>query len=467
MAKTNGLDVVLILRESKSAKEPGRPIFNDMLTMITSGTADAILCWKIDRLTRNPVDGGQLQWLLQKGKIQCIRTFEKTYLPSDNVLLMSIEQAMANQYIRDLSVNIKRGNRAKLEKGGWPNQAPIGYLNDKINKVINIDLVRSPYIIKAFELYSTGSHSFKDISDILYRDGFRIKSGKKVFKGYIQRILMSVFYTGIMKREGKYYPGTHQALISKDMFDKVQKVMNDRGRPRPKKLFFPLRGFLKCANCGCSLTASIKKGHHYYYCTNGKQKCDEHKGYIREKYLYSLVSDLFTKVDFTERKIELMYRAAKEQSGLDTSYLDHALTNLRTEMESLTMKESRLLDTFLAEQTDKKLYDQKVIEIRNERVSLNKKIAELESRNPCATLEPTKKVFLQASRATKEFSDGDDFKKREVVENLLWNLSIKDKKVAQVSFKSPYAAMLKVPKNADFSTLWTLQDSNLPPPHCK
>ena len=81
LAKANNLEILTILRESKSAKEPGRPIFNEMMNMITTKKADAILCWKIDRLTRNPVDGGQVQWLLQNGQIKCITTFEKSYYP--------------------------------------------------------------------------------------------------------------------------------------------------------------------------------------------------------------------------------------------------------------------------------------------------------------------------------------------------------------------------------------------------
>src|ERR1035437_1537396 len=156
LAEDRNLEIVQILTEKKSAKAPGRPIFNEMMAAISGGKADAILCWKIDRLTRNPVDGGRIQWLLQNNKIKCIQTFEKSYFPNDNVLLMSIEQAMANQYIRDLSVNVKRGNREKLSRGEWNNKAPFGYLNDKVNKTIIVDPIKSKHVKRIFELYITG-----------------------------------------------------------------------------------------------------------------------------------------------------------------------------------------------------------------------------------------------------------------------------------------------------------------------
>ena len=73
---------------------------------------------KIDRLARNPVDGGQIQWLLQNSVIAHIQTHDRGYFPTDNVLMMSVEFGMANQYIRDLSVNTARGTSApRLGKG--------------------------------------------------------------------------------------------------------------------------------------------------------------------------------------------------------------------------------------------------------------------------------------------------------------------------------------------------------------
>lgn len=460
IAKAHNLEILSVLKESKSAKEPGRPVFDEMIKMIASGKADAILCWKIDRLTRNPVDGGQIQWLLQNNKIKCIRTFEKNFLPSDNVLLMSIEQAMANQYIRELSVNVKRGNRAKLERGEWPNHAPFGYLNDKATKTVIIDTIRHPYVLRTYELYLTGSYGFRDIAKTLYEEGLRTKSGKKVMINQIYRVLSSPFYTGLMVRDGKYYEGKHEAIISKEIFDNAQDMMSGRSRPRLKRLFFPLTGFMKCETCGCAITASIKKGHHYYYCTNRREKCDEHKSYMREKYLYEVFADVLENVAFSEKKIELMYRAAKEQSGLDSEYFDTALASLQTELNALKTKESKLLDTFLVEQISKEMYDERILVLRNDKVALNKQIRELQSKTPVFMLEPVKKIFLDASRARLEFLQGDDSKKRNILENLCWNLSIKNKSVAQVKLKSPYDVLFKAPKTGSISMLLPDLESN-------
>ena len=94
LAKRDGLDIVEEFVEKKSAKKPGRPMFGEMMARIQKGEAQGIVCWKIDRLARNPVDGGQIQWLLQNGNIAHIRTHDRSYYPADNVLMMSVELSM-------------------------------------------------------------------------------------------------------------------------------------------------------------------------------------------------------------------------------------------------------------------------------------------------------------------------------------------------------------------------------------
>lgn len=147
LAQASGIELVDILKESRSAKKLGRPVFAQMMKMINSGKAEGILCWKLDRLARNFIDGGLIIDSLQKSIIKEIKTSEGSHFPNDNVLMIAMQFGTANQYSRDISTNVKRGNRTKLEKGEWPNCAPFGYVNDKINKTIKVDKKKSKYEI--------------------------------------------------------------------------------------------------------------------------------------------------------------------------------------------------------------------------------------------------------------------------------------------------------------------------------
>ncbi len=118
LAKDLNLDVVKEFTESKSAKQPNnRPVFDDMLKRIEKGEADGILCWQINRLSRNLVDSGKINWMLQQGIIKSIQTVDKEYLPDDNVLMFSVESGMTNQFILDLKKNTIRGLKGKIERG--------------------------------------------------------------------------------------------------------------------------------------------------------------------------------------------------------------------------------------------------------------------------------------------------------------------------------------------------------------
>ncbi|MEK6901113.1 MAG: recombinase family protein [Nanoarchaeota archaeon] len=72
-AKNNGLFVAKEFHESKTAKEPGRGVFNEMLAEIEKGNASGILAWNPDRLARNSVDGGKVIYLVDTGKIESLK----------------------------------------------------------------------------------------------------------------------------------------------------------------------------------------------------------------------------------------------------------------------------------------------------------------------------------------------------------------------------------------------------------
>ena len=449
IAKDNDLDIVATFKESKSAKAEGRPVFNQMLKMITSGKADAIICWKLDRLARNFIDGGKIIDLLQKGIIQEIRTYESVHLPKDNVLMLAVNFGQANQFIRDLSTNVKRGIRTKLDKGEWPNLAPFGYKNDKGNKTIKIDSKRAPYVQRIFTLYASGAYTLKQVEDILFEEGLRTKGGLRLKKAQIHRFLQSKFYMGLIEKEEKLYQGKHKPIISQKLFDDVQEILHGKSRPKPQKHFYSARGFLTCESCGCMLTAETQKGFIYYHCTNGKGTCDEHKTYLKDKTVDSLLSKLFLELKFEEELIELSYEAYRARNEDKNNYVHSSLESLSNELHSLTEKESRLVDGYVSQLISESVYKQKKLEIENQRIVINSQMTEIQSKGGVSqvTLEQIKDVFLESSRATEKYLLVNPVEKRTMLKKLLSNASIEKQNVAQWQFKNIYMPIALSPKN--------------------
>ena len=91
-----------------------------MIERIHNGEANAILCWKLNRLARNPIDGGQISWMLQEQIIKHIQSYSSEFKSTDNVIIMQVEFAQGTQYIIDLRLDTRRGMRRKAERGWYP-----------------------------------------------------------------------------------------------------------------------------------------------------------------------------------------------------------------------------------------------------------------------------------------------------------------------------------------------------------
>ena len=262
-AKRENLQIVDTVLENKTAKEPGREKFADLLKRIEKGEANGILSWHPDRLARNSVDGGKIIYLLDIDKLTNLKfpTFWFDNTPQGKFML-SIAFGQSKYYVDNLSENVKRGLREKLRRGVWPKLAPIGYFNDLKNKSIEVYIEKSKYVKKAFEKFAEGTVSYSEIARMLFKCGI-FRKGERVMKvGTIKNMLTNKFYIGTFLYNGVLYKGSHATFISKDLFNKAQKVVERLSRPRLKGHNFPFTGFIKCSECGSAITAET---HPRYY----------------------------------------------------------------------------------------------------------------------------------------------------------------------------------------------------------
>src|SRR3989338_1926599 len=165
-AEKEGLNIVDTIIESKTAKVPGRELFNQMLDRIEKGEAQGILAWHPDRLARNAVDSGRIVYSLDRNILSDLKfpTFWFQNTPQ-GLFMLSIAFVQSKYYVDNLSENTKRGLRQKVRLGWMPSVAPRGYLNDRLTKTIIKDPKEWKQIRQLFEFYSHRTHTFGEASE--------------------------------------------------------------------------------------------------------------------------------------------------------------------------------------------------------------------------------------------------------------------------------------------------------------
>ncbi|MDP2933847.1 MAG: recombinase family protein, partial [bacterium] len=388
VSKNESLNVAEEFIEKQSAKVPGRPVFNEMLARIERGEAQGIVCWKLDRLARNPVDGGQVSWMLQRGIIQHIQTHDRSYRPTDNILLMSVEFGMANQFIIDLSSNTKRGLHEKARRGEYPGRAPIGYINDSRTKLVVVDRKRSKIVRRAFELYAEGNWRLEDAANFLAREGIKTKGGKPIKRDQVSYMLSNPFYVGLFRYAGELHEGKYQPIVSKQLFDKVQTALKARSKPPKNPTNNPqvLCGFIRCGECGMMITAEhrIKRQKNgnvheytYYHCSRKSKtiRCSEPP--VREEELNRQLSNLLKKYalpdDWAAELLKMSERDEKEAAQSTTALAQ----TMRGEIQGISQKLQRLLDAYLDQDIERESYRSEKAELLSRKKSLEEKMAQV------------------------------------------------------------------------------------------
>lgn len=334
-AKQKGYEIYDYYTDSNSGKNFNRPDVQRLFIDMRNRKFDAIIVWKVDRISRKNSD--------------VLRLIDEELKPRDMKLLVStcdIDSSTANGYMfisllgtfaeyeRTLIIErVAAGMEKKSKLGEWNGGTLLGY--NVVDKKLIINEEESLIIRRIFELRAQGK-GYKAIASDLNTRGYRTKKGNSFSFNAVKTILENETYIGHvrwgryknwaeLRRKGKdancnVEQGIHEAIIELATWEKVQKVatLNREASVNQKniKTDFLLSGILKCPKCGGGTVMSKRpkrngEGYYYYYMcqnfhTKGSKVCNSNlinKDWI-EKSIQDIVKKLVVKRNIIEELVE-------------------------------------------------------------------------------------------------------------------------------------------------------------------
>jgi len=247
----------VILREFEdveTAKASGRTHFNEMFAYLKGHHASCrtILAEKTDRLYRNPKDWVTLDDLdLEIHFVKENEIVSKNSRSSEK-LMHGLKVLMAKNFIDNLAEETHKGMLEKARSGIYPSCAPVGYQNvagPNGKRVIIPDPATEGIITELFARFSTGSYSLDGLVAELRGEGMTLR-GHKLHKSGAHQILRKRLYMGDFDWDGTTYPGTHEPLVTRESWQKVQELLDARAenKTRKGKYDFAFTGLVHCGH---------------------------------------------------------------------------------------------------------------------------------------------------------------------------------------------------------------------------
>ena len=362
-ARDNGITILEYFGQTyESAKTDDRKEFNRMIEFIkkSKGAVSKVLVYKTTRFSRT---GGRAialkDELLEKYGVSLVAVTEPIDTRNPNGVLFQDMQLIFGRWD-----NVQRkeaaidGMRAKFEKGIWVVRVPQGYDIVKTNGERKIVVNETGKLIKkAFDWKLKGYKNAEIVHKLQ-------ALGVNMYKQKLTKIFANPFYCGILSHkmlDGKVVEGTHEKMITKETFLKINDIRKDAPKYGVSHLKennnLPLKLFMKCGGCKNPMTGyMIKSTDEYFYykcrtpgCNNSRKADKVHSqfldllaGYTVQKPYHNVIRDQIA---------NMFYRANEDKAGQEI-VLKKQLTEVTKKIETIAEKH------FVLEQMSRELFDQ-------------------------------------------------------------------------------------------------------------
>lgn len=372
--------------ESESAREGGRTQFGNMLTFLKKNRSrcHTILVEKTDRLYRNIGDyagvddtGVTIHFVKEASVLSPNSRSSEQFIHGIKVL-------MARNYSQNLGEETLKGMLQKAKAGLYPSCAPAGYGNIEgpDQRRIIVPNSDAPVITRLFEEFATGRYSLKALAAKSRAEGWTV-GGRRLHKSTLHQILRKRIYTGDFDWNGVTYAGTHEALISRETWARVQTLFDQRIQTKQHRIKhdFAFTGLVRCGHCGCYLVGELKKGKYvYYHCSGHRGKCAE--PYTREETMQDQLAEALRELVIPAGVLKWLEETVAEFDLNERGARNREVKRLEERHRRLASKLEAMYEDRLEGRVSLEMYDRKYKELRAQGLELLRRINEIQASAP-------------------------------------------------------------------------------------
>ena len=336
-----------IFMESVSGRHAQkRPEFQRMIALAKqpSHPIDVILVWKFSRFARNQEESIVYKSMLKKDNVDVISVSEPLIEGPFGTLIERIIEWMDEYYSIRLSGEVLRGMKEKALQNGYQTSPCLGYDATGHGKPYVINEAEYAVVSYIMDLYDNHNLDETAIARRCNDLGYRTKRGNLFERRTVDRILENPFYCGTVIWNGVEFEGSHEVRLSKERYEKRQRLIASRKRPVKARNVSAckhwLSGLLKCSICGATLSYTGNNKCPYFQCWKYA------KGFHKVSTALSVKKAEEAVINYFEQILNgAEFTYVCKRKATDNSL---QIEQLQKEINKLSMRESRIRDAYEA-----------------------------------------------------------------------------------------------------------------------
>ncbi len=451
--KGKGLEEWKVIKLKESSTKGYRTKFQEIIEVIKkSKETIAVVVDTVDRLQRSFRESVIFDELRKEDKVELHFYRENLVINkksnSADILRWDMGVMFAKSYVLQLSDNLKRKHDKMREDGEITGSPPIGYkslYNDNPLRMRRVDVVpddKAHFIVRIFEEYAKGDVSVKTLAERMYKIGFRSKVNAKVNQAMIFKILNDSFYYGYAysRTHDLRYRHGYKPIISKELFDKCQEVM-ERHNKVPTKYAskpFMFRGLIVCGKCGGVVGGQLKKGKYAYYSCSGYKECK--RVYATEDELLKQVYGVLDSFKLSDKKIAEITEGMKEIGENENRFYRKSINTLKTDHDKYEGRIRKMYEDKLDGRITDEMYDSFLREYKEKQAEILEQMKDHSDADEQFYITANMTLNI-AKRAKEIFMSSEVEEKRQFLGFLLQNCILNGKKL-DFTMRSPFNLML-------------------------